>query len=237
MEKDNGLDFSVNSKIVFSAGEAINREIRDMCSNLWNAKIINIYGMAEFDTVAAELNFERMLSLAPRLKYGLKINGEIKELKNGLTGTLVIKNDNTWYDTGDIFKIIGVGNTMWGKTWNVEFIKRDDESITLSDGTRIGEKQINSIYIEHPEITSIQIHVRHNTTMDEIRICVVSLTKLITKESIINTLLHSSIDIEDSYRHGIIKKIDVKFINECELIQTIRGKIPTIIKDGVHVGH
>jgi len=221
----------------FVAGETLTHGLRSRCSSLWSADVANIYGMAEFDTVAAELPETSELVLVPYFQYSLLTDGIQTSLQPHQTGELLVRDshDAEWFRTGDRIRVLNLvreSTSNWRNTWTIEFLGRLEESAFLADGTLLGLSQIDALLTACRELLQIQISIVHSNTGDRLRIlCVPEFSSVqVDTNKILKSFLASSIDLQDSYEHGVIEMIEIMQVSTEELVQTPRGKFPRIVE-------
>lgn len=229
-------------RVAFVAGEMLTEANRVACAEAWSADVVNVYGMAELDTVASELPGVEGLVLTPTLEAGILTDGSIAAPTDGMRGGLMLRDraDGRWYRTGDLVSVTGrtSPDAPWPSSWIIEVLGRQEETVTLSDGTMIGSDHIRHITESRPEVTRVQLVVRRTLRGDEIEIrCVLSDACADPPREIIPLFLESSIDIADSHRHGVIVSVTAIATSEAELVTTPRGKIPTFVEEELHVHH
>lgn len=233
---DKTYDLIITENIyAFVAGEKFTPKERKECSTLWNCKVIDIYGMAEFDTIAAESLDNNCLVLNPYFDYAIKIKNNVYSLEKNKIGELLIKDrfSKKWYHTGDIAKVekINYRNAIWRTSSAISIVKRVSESTTLSDGTEINLAIITLLKKRVESIEQIQILVKATKNGEKVTILYMqnSIMKNVNKE--IRLAFKENIDIMDAIKHKIITKLEVKeLLCIDDFKQTKRNKIPSIIK-------
>jgi phenylacetate-coenzyme A ligase PaaK-like adenylate-forming protein len=226
---------NMHKRLAFVAGEYLSLELRQNLSLSWNFDIIDIYGMAEFDTVGFQSCLHSQnLVLIPIYEYAILFEDKIIPLNPGVTGRLLIKEyvDKAWHITDDVIKIVQkVKIDLYTEpVWCFKILGRIANSVTLTDGTQITETVVDHLRKENPMIKDFQISINHSLNGDDILINCSSVYNLNVEGKIIHDFLHSSADIEDSYSKSIIKRVSVKFLPFEKFTETPRGKIPLIME-------
>lgn len=236
---DISAKWSVEHKIVsFVAGENFSDNDRMLCEHLWNCSVVNIYGMSEFDTVAAQCKINNDLVLNPYLQYALLVDREIVGLKKNRIGELLIKEnvEDSWYSTGDYVNVTDENTThlsLWQGSKKICFISRLNESATLSDGTEISSVIIDYLRERFPNVSFFQCVISDKLEGHCIEIRFLEYLEFegqVSGEDIL-TVFTENIDILDAIKHEIIIELrSVKIGSMDGFITTDRGKTPLIIK-------
>jgi phenylacetate-coenzyme A ligase PaaK-like adenylate-forming protein len=223
-------------RVAFVAGEPITPIARHNCSARWSAKVINIYGLAEFDMIGVEHWGGHGFSLVPEFEYGIidERTGEIVPILVGCIGELCIhepRNEN-WHRTGDRVRVAERTESPGGTSWNVHFLGRINETAVFADGSLLTVEHLNRVRERCPEIAVIQVQVRHADEGDSVSIlCVVKEEPDSDfAERVKEALLASNIDLADGFGHGVIRTVDVRIVSDAELFLTPRGKAPSIVE-------
>ncbi|MDX2085350.1 MAG: AMP-binding protein [Candidatus Melainabacteria bacterium] len=231
----------------FVAGEVLKQPVREKASSLWQAQIVNVYGMAEFDMLGSELpDLPNTLSLVPEFDYAIRELASSEEsllesnyipLELGIQGELMVKErgSSQWYATADHIQVVGQTPSLWMEQSNlvqIQVLGRMNESVSLADGTKIIGAQVDKVLLDHPDLNHVQVTVNKSKNGESIHIDCVPKTErqLPDRQKIRQSLLKYNIDLVDSVRSGYISKIDVRFIQEAELQRSIRGKIPRLLE-------
>ena len=217
---------------IFVAGEKLSDKVRVECETLWLTTLVDIYGMAEFDTIAAELPGSESLVLSPHFHYSLRSGNKIIQLSDNALGELLIKRkiEDDWHETGDLVMAkMRWDQQPWLNSFQINFIDRVEENLSLSDGSSIRIWQIKELLKDLEMISRMQIQLSRSRNGDRLQILYMINNEIGFKieDAIIKTLISSSIDIQDSYRHKTIVAIECNRVeNESDFYNTSRGKIP-----------
>jgi len=235
-EELNTLDITLDpccNITAFVAGELLDPSVKCDVERQYNTKVVNVYGMAEFDMVGGEYPDSLGITLVSEFDYRIKpINGELTHLSTGLSGELYIMDPTVgeWYPTNDTVRVI---NPFIGApNHTIQIMGRTIESLTLSDGTTILGKSLESLVQSHPDLSHVQLAVSGSTQGDQLELrCVKKTAKsLLDRHMLLQEFLASNLDLADSYKSGIVTQIKVSFVTEHQLSMTSRGKVPRLIK-------
>jgi phenylacetate-coenzyme A ligase PaaK-like adenylate-forming protein len=220
-------------KKIFVAGEKLTADLRFECESIWNASVIDIYGMAEFDTVAAELIGAEGLVLSPYLIYKLRVNNTVSALSEGACGELLIKrpSQETWHETGDMISVLSCANkSIWRACFQIKFVNRMEEGLSLSDGSSIRAWQVQELLSKFQTIRRIQIRVRRSNFGDKLEILYQTDVKGSLPEldgEVLEQLVSTSIDLQDCLMHKTVSELNCRKVdNEDQFFSSLRGKIP-----------
>jgi phenylacetate-coenzyme A ligase PaaK-like adenylate-forming protein len=220
-------------RVCFVAGEPLNEISRDKCAKIWNASVVNVYGMAEFDMIGAELPLRPGLSLVRDFRYGLitEPNTKPASLAPGAVGELAIslETSDTWHFTGDIVKV-RAGSEAEG--WTIDFVERARLTAMFADGAMIVQDHISEVLQKFPELQFIQACVTHRYDGDRLELLCVATAAEAEEipQRALELLLETNVDLNDAYKHGVVTEISARWASEDELRKTERGKCPPLIE-------
>ena len=225
-------------EIAFVAGEKLTGYRRTSLGKVLECSIVDVYGMAEFDMVAAQLPGSANLCLVPDFEFAIRLfpDGGLRPLECGLTGELAVShsNDGPWHQTSDKVEVINrvQGWTGQRPTWEIRFIERLDGSATFACGAMIASAQVSSVIASLPELEFMQVLVTHDFDGDEVEILCVSKAGADSRlpERAMQELLRVALDMSDSHSHGLIRNIRSRIATDGELFTTPRGKTPYIVE-------
>jgi phenylacetate-coenzyme A ligase PaaK-like adenylate-forming protein len=230
--KAKGGSFVREAKTAFVAGEKLHLEYKTHCEREYNTRLVDIYGLAQFDTVAAQFA-EEAFALSPTFEYELREKMLFRlPWKEGNKGELFIreKGKEDWLGTGDMVSVAANQNSPWGVCKSILMLGRIDECISLKDGTNIGAPAVYALRKQFPEITQLQIQVAFEGTQHKISLCYTTQKgQCLEAEELIEAFKNSTIDIYDSCMHGIVATISAKHYSPQDFLKTPRGKSPSII--------
>lgn len=224
-------------KILFVAGEKLTIRLRTDAERAWSARVVDIYGMAEFDMVAAELPGANGLSLVAHLTARLRVgeSGDMVELAPGRSGELCLReaDEDPWFRSGDAVSVVD-----YGDFWNlgtpvpaISFLTRLDGAICFSDGAMLSPIHMSHLAEAFPSLQQLQAVVCRRIGGDVVELRGVRATddeRDVTSEMLVTKLLELAVDLADSYKYGCVAAISCKFVNQRDLIRTDRGKIPLV---------
>jgi phenylacetate-coenzyme A ligase PaaK-like adenylate-forming protein len=224
---------------VFVAGERLLPEMRAKCGELWGAEVVDIYGMAEFDMLGAEVPGVDGICLIPTMTYGLVTcpgGMPSTRLEPGLEGILSVHPhaDSKWHETGDRVRLCGaihLSSPPWGEVQVVKLLGREDESAILADGSLLLGIHVDELVDRLKGVAAAQVRVTHRLDGDEIRIlCVCGDAERPDPKLVVDLFLEANIDVSDSVRHGAVKTLEVAFVAPDELLTTARGKVRKVVE-------
>jgi len=223
---------------LFVAGEALSLATRLQCEEVWNVPVVNVYGMAEFDALGAELPGRHGLWLLDEFEFAVCVGDEQLEPAAGLIGTLAVRGrgDVVWHQSGDIVEVLPATNPPDGFSCAVAIVGRHDLVVNFADGSAISEVQVQQLLQKVPELAALQVQVFSPDDQGEIvRVVCVPRSPVNTFDHarIRNLMENINVDVADSFRAGIIRDfmIDV-YPTERALIETARGKRPLLLRMG-----
>ena len=228
------------ARIVFHAGEPIRSSVRETCANLWNARIVNVYGMAEFDSIGSESTAESGLTLSPHLKYALRVPlcEAPQRLVENAEGELLIKKEGArqWHRTRDIVRVLDKSpksDLLWPGCWRIRHISRTDDSLKLPDGSLISAEQVVSAVHACSGVEHVQLQLVHDSRggATELRIMASVSDKAVapTPAEFKRIVLSKCLELADAvkYRAVVIK---VSFVSSSKLVRTRRGKVKMFVE-------
>lgn len=221
---------------VFVAGEPLEPAVRDECAALWQAPVVDVYGMAEFDSLGVELGSAGNVALVDDFEYAIDSgNGQETAPTAGRSGELWIRQrgESAWHATGDKVSIYGPCSTE-GFSVEVKLEGRLDHAINFSDGSAISEAQVELLARQFSkELRAFQVQVFRPPGGDVIRaVCIPRGNSLIVDfEAIRAGVINANVDVADSFDKGVIRDciVDV-YPSENVLVQTARGKRPLLVR-------
>ncbi len=225
---------------VFHAGELLRPSIREACERAWNAQVVNVYGMAEFDSVGCEGVLNRGLVLSPHLDYAIAKEETDRRagLRKGLKGKLLVrvKNGRRWHDTQDLVEVLERASNreaLWPNSWCIDVIGRVDGSLKLPDGSLIGTRHVESLMREFPAIQDAQLHLRHGRADEaatlKVTLAIANDQPSPSDEDVRSTLLKNCLELADSLMHETIT-LEIEFAEYSDLSRTERGKIRVFVE-------
>ncbi len=220
----------------FVAGEPLERAVREECEALWQAPVVDVYGMAEFDSIGVELGSAGRIALVDDFEYALdEGNGHETAPSAGRSGELWIRHpgETAWHATGDRVSVAGPCGVD-GFSVEVGLEGRLDHAINFSDGSAISESQVEQVARQFsPELRAFQVQVFRPPGGDIIRaVCVPRGKSLVVDFAAIrDRVINANVDIADSFDKGVIRDciVDV-YPSENVLVQTARGKRPLLVR-------
>ena len=222
-------------RAVFHAGEAIPSATAHRCEQLWNGRFVNVYGLAEFDTVAAQGGTDpSVLTLSPTFEYRLRIaESHQVHLAAGLEGALQIRprRHGRWFDTRDLVRVVGRSrdsDRLWPRSWTVSHLGRSDARLTLPDGSSITEPQILAAERDLPVAARLQ--VRFSRARATVLVSVDSDGSPLSLRLVRSVLLARCMELADSVRNGVVS-LRVRSVG-ASISKTPRGKTRTLLEVG-----
>ncbi|WP_164817871.1 hypothetical protein [Sinorhizobium meliloti] len=219
---------------LFVAGEKLLSQLRSECAAVWDAKVVDIYGMAEFDMVGYEAPHKQgEFKLSSDLLYALRVeSGHTSEmLRPGMTGELAIRSDATgaWHYTGDVVTVVHADDhaSEIPSCISIVFDHRLETTIVLGEGTKIIEAQIVKL-LDDAQLSYGQLRVYRTNQGDRLVLAIPAASTL-SDADIIAALFDANVDLADSVR---CKIADVTVSREAaeSLFHTSRGKAPLIVE-------
>jgi len=226
-------------RLVFHAGEPLRPLVREACATTWNAKVVNVYGMAEFDSVGSEGQRGSGLILSPHLRYALARPGKARyqPLREGAEGELLIRVRNTsdWYYTRDLVRVIvraSVDDGLWPGSWRVEHLSRTDNAMKLPDGSLVSAEQLEAVARELPGIEYIQLQlVQSASSSARLRLLATPCQGVLPPASVAlqEALLSRCLELADAVKHRAVS-LEVCLVDTSELERTQRGKVRSFVE-------
>jgi phenylacetate-coenzyme A ligase PaaK-like adenylate-forming protein len=226
-----------HKRLIFHAGEPLPPSLRKKCAALWRAKIVDVYGSAEFDTIACEGTKCSALILAPHYRYALSTSTVRvpRRLAKGRVGELLIRSMalGHWIGTKDRVRALRLSTTcdgLWAGSWIIEHLGRLDNSIQLPDGSLVHSESVDSLARTLP-IAAIQVHYYRNHKRPCLQLLVVPLQGglILHPQLVRRALLQECFELCDAVKHEVVK-VRVKVVQFWELAQTDRGKVQTFVE-------
>jgi phenylacetate-coenzyme A ligase PaaK-like adenylate-forming protein len=223
-------------RIVFHAGEPLPLSLRQECAQMWRAKVVNVYGNAEFDTLACDGAADTGLILAPHLAYALR-NPDRKKvlpLVAGQAGELLIRPKGVakWFRTNDNVRVLrnsARSDGLWPGSMMIEHLGRLDSSIQLADGTVIHAKNIHALQRSLP-LVALQVQSFRSARHPRLRVLAAPLNGTRLRPQIVRrALLQECFELSDSVKHGVVS-LSVKLVQLREMDRTERGKVRIFVE-------
>lgn len=230
---------------LFVAGEKLTTDTRNELISQWDAQVVDIYGMAEFDMVAAQVPGLKDLALIPHLQYWIATEQEeLLPLATGCEGELWIAELEAGprHATGDLVRVKSKAD-HWRNglpSYAIEIIGRIDGAVSFADGSMLAPVHLQATMNRFPSISALQAVVRRRVAGDELELRYVSAAggaEMIDHNALCKALLDAAIDVQDSLRHGVITKFHARAVAADALSRTARGKIPAILLEPEECGH
>lgn len=231
---------SGTQKIIFHAGEPLRTGVRRACAEAWGAKVVNVYGMAEFDSVGSEGTSGPGLILSPHLRYALSEAGcgGLSPLEEGSVGELLISIDGRtdWYHTRDLINVVGrsgLNEALWPESWRVEHLSRTDNALKLPDGSLVSAEQVEEVARTFVGVEYVQLHLLPGTAscaarlIFKVAVCSGSATP--HSFEVEEALLKNCLELADSVKHRAVS-IEVSFVDASTLSRTRRGKVRVFVE-------
>jgi phenylacetate-coenzyme A ligase PaaK-like adenylate-forming protein len=223
-------------RLIFHAGEPLPASLRQECAEMWRAKVINVYGNAEFDTLACEGIIREGLILSPHLQYALFNSARRKpsSLVAGQTGELLIRSTvlARWFRTKDSVRVLRSSardDGLWPGSLVIEHLGRLDNSIQLPDGTVVHANSIHALQRRLP-IVALQVHSYRRTKHPRLRILVIPSNGTQLRPQIVRrALLQECFELSDAVRHDVVG-LSVKIAKLHEVARTDRGKVRIFVE-------
>lgn len=227
--------------VAFVAGEKLQEGDRRSVAKRWGGPVVDVYGLAEFDMVGAELPGVAGLSLVPEFTYGIRQSdaAAVQSLAPGIQGELMISETvGDWFATGDNVRVSGraVSWPCCSNSWQVEFLERIDGAVTFSDGSMLCDAHIQRVLAYSTDLTHLQAVVVRTGPKDRIELLCVLRSDADTTTAVLDRirdrLLETAVDVRDSLSFGVIESVAAVQVTEAQMVRTARGKIPSVIVKG-----
>ena len=223
-------------RLIFHAGEPLPSPLRLECAEIWQAKVVNVYGNAEFDTLGSDGVIRQGLILAPHLAYALfnRARRKPSPLTPGHTGELLIRPRGlaSWFRTKDNVRVLRSSTTadrLWPGSFVIEHLGRLDNSIQLPDGTIVHGKSIHALQRRLP-IVALQVHSYKSVKHPSLRILVIPSNGTQLRPQIVRrALLQECFELSDAVKHDVVS-LTVKIATLHEMDRTDRGKVRTFVE-------
>jgi hypothetical protein len=209
--------------------------IRISLSQLWGAKVLDVYGSAEHDMVAGEFASRKGFLLAPAYEYNLvSADKQILSPSPGMTGSLAIRRRGQvdWSFTPD--RILVLENTTevesWSQSLPFKLLGRLDSSVSTPDGAVLTEGHVAEI-ARRIGASAIQVLVDQLQDRTKMSFCCVFEANgldvaLKTLEDEVKIL---SADLGDSIKFGCLQ-LSIRNVKIEQLELTVCGKLKPIIE-------
>jgi hypothetical protein len=234
---DAGIDLPPRRRKIFHAGEPLTPALRDRCGAAWGAYMVDVYGSAEFDSIASEGTQGSGLILCPDYQYAVfdKASREQVSLCLGLDGELLIKRqeDGRWLRTRDRVLILDRATSvdgLWPGSWKIRHLGRCDHSLSLADGTILRSKSIHNVSRDLP-LEGIQVHSSRTTGRSDLKILAAPVgdNTAVSSDMIRQFILAECFELADSVKHGA-STLTVELVTPNQLHRTSRGKVATFVE-------
>ncbi len=223
------------------AGSPLSSNVQHGIRDIGMSRMVNVYGMAEFDTVAVQGTTVADLILAPQLDFRVADEGgKFFALESKLEGELHIREQGRaeWIGTGDRVRVVGQspsGEPLWPGNWMIKHLGRVDDVLLLPDGAGLGAEQVRSAIERFSNIGQWQIRRRRLSGAPEllelrcelVGAYIPGLTAAIKK-----SLLAECLELADSIRHGSVA-LNVVVSQSPGFESTLRGKLRLFVEDEV----
>ncbi len=228
---------SLGIQKLFVAGERLSESIRLLLHQEWGGEVVNVYGMAEFDTIASEFPGLKGLVLMPEFEYMVQDEaGLSQKLSPGVNGELLVRENCSmdWHATNDYVEVIdslAIDLYDWTPVQSIKVKGRSDLSVVLSDGSVLGAIHIEQLLDVIPGLSQLQVQVVREESNEILRIVYRNSDVIhpVSEAHILNTLKAVNVDLADSLEKGVVK--DVIFDSaEYSWIVTARGKLPLVVE-------
>ncbi len=231
-------DFSVRRILV--AGEKLSKTQKENLESLWGARVFNIYGSEETDGLGVECEEHSGIHFC----YDQFVAEVLDPLTNrrkslGEAGILAITPLNHFgtilirYVLGDVVRFIP-SRCACGRTAPfIEILGREEESLTLMNGTKLVRYQIEQFLLNYFEkIPSFQVMHQRHTDRDHLDFLIVERDKDDKiGERLGEDIRNMSLDLYSAIQQGLVE-VHVKLVDLNALTRTERGKVPAFVEKG-----
>lgn len=224
-------------EIVFHAGEPLRDADREACARLLGARIVNVYGLAQFDAIACELPGCEGLVLAPDYEYRICRDGCMNLPAAGVVGELALRSRSggAWHHTGDQVRVTGMVSShapQWQGSPSIAHLGRLDHVVSLPDGSVLSGAQVLAAEaaLADAGVVKLQVQIwRPPARQAEVRIMAsVRDGSSLSPERIRARLLEAACDLADAETHGAVRVV-AELAPESRFLRTARGKLPAVI--------
>jgi phenylacetate-coenzyme A ligase PaaK-like adenylate-forming protein len=219
---------------IFHAGEPL-RESGYRRMLQMSRRVVDIYGMAEFDTIAATGVTNNSLILSPNFDYMLLTHaGEQLQIAEGLTGELLIRRpeDFGWCETGDQVRIESKSDAteaLWPLQWTIRHLGRNDARIKLPDGSNISSGQLQMLSQRVPAIETLQLQIS-SLNRTQLRLLVSFRSGDANGFfSIRKEFLNICCELADAIAHGVIS-LHIVEVSQLDFFRSERGKVLPLVE-------
>jgi phenylacetate-coenzyme A ligase PaaK-like adenylate-forming protein len=236
--KKSGVIPPERQRIIFHAAEPLLSSVRKTCSKVWNSRVVNVYGMAEFDSIASEGLCGPGLILSPHLEFALSTSKDKHpiSLVEGAEGVLLIRirGESDWYYTQDMVKVLDTApanEILWSGSWRIEHLSRTDNTLQLPDGSLVYAEQLQAIAQEVSGIDHIQMQlIRRIPNLPVVKLMVSQCKeKILSADQVKNIVLNKCFELADAVKHQVVL-LEISVVPDSELIRTERGKIKLFLE-------
>lgn len=231
---------SHQSLTILHAGEPLRSKERERCAELWRAEVFNVYGTAEFDSVACELRSRDGLALLPHLEYRIQEPSTSRhaKLRDGIEGCLVIRGlrSDEWLSTGDRVRVHRAvpGSVPWPVPWRIEVLGRTDYNLKLPAGATVLAAHIDEVATQLGGIgVQLQYVNEQADARPQVRLVLVSEgngDEIASRARV--SLLSTCLELSDEVAGGSVD-LHVVCGTADSVFRTARGKVPPIWKVAV----
>ena len=222
-------------ELVIHAGEPLLAQHRANLAILSSCRLIDCYGMSEFDMVAVELDKMGELWMRPGLTPLIRQEelSQVMPMKVGLLGELFLAESVGKsvqpYATGDIVSVVGFSKcpiSSWQNAWSIRFLRRVDVRYFLPDGTSIGSADIDALRtrLERIDEAQFEVHESGNTKP----LIYLRYTGDIPPGKVTDELLAVNLDLADAVGVGLVNCPKAQRVEQRDFKKTRRGKIVAV---------
>jgi phenylacetate-coenzyme A ligase PaaK-like adenylate-forming protein len=219
--------------LVFHAGELLVASNREFVEAGLGGKVVNVYGMAEFDSIACDGVLDPGLVLSPHLHYAIRDHerGKVSPLTQDKEGELMIRESrrSKWVCTRDSVRVLGRSRPSeipWGNSWRILHLGRCDGTLVLPDGSKVTEGQILAVERLLPLVEHLQLQlVARANGRHEILVLVSADegSECIDLKNVRKALCAQCFELADSLKHGVVS-LRLRVATPTSVRASARGK-------------
>ncbi len=233
-----------SERLIFHAGEPLLPDVRKACAVSWGARIVDVYGMAEFDTVGSEgVRKQDGLILCPEFGYAIcNPAGDLVVPSKGVQGELMIRrpSEPEWYASCDRVEVLGrsaKSEELWPGSWRIRHLGRADSSLQLPDGSLLYGATVQWVARETPGIEHVQVTLlRRTAKIALVRVLASTVStspgRASAAREVRRALLRRSAELADAVRHNAVR-LQVSIVDSSKLARTRRGKVKPLVSSMV----